>query len=91
MQLVRVSSFFSRAGDGWEMKAIAACVVGATALMGGRGSMTAILLGALIIAIIENALVMLRITYFWTYMVFGLVIIGSVLSRTFVQRGRLRR
>jgi simple sugar transport system permease protein len=91
MQLVRVSSFFSRAGDGWEMKAIAACVVGATALMGGRGSMTAILLGALIISVIENALVMLRITYFWTYMVFGLVIIGSVLSRTFVQRGRLRR
>jgi simple sugar transport system permease protein len=88
MQLVRVSSFFSRAGDGWEMKAIAACVVGATALMGGRGSMTAILLGALIISVIENALVMLRITYFWTYMVFGLVIIGSVLSRTFVQRLR---
>jgi simple sugar transport system permease protein len=91
MQLVRVSSFFSRAGDGWEMKAIAACVVGATALMGGRGSMAAIVLGALIIAVIENALVMLRITYFWTYMVFGLVIIGSVLSRTIVQRGRLRR
>jgi simple sugar transport system permease protein len=91
MQLVRVGSFFSRAGDGWEMKAIAACVVGATALMGGRGSMAAIVLGALIIAVIENALVMLRITYFWTYMVFGLVIIGSVLSRTIVQRGRLRR
>jgi simple sugar transport system permease protein len=91
MQVVRVSSFFSRAGDGWELKAIAACVVGATALMGGRGSMAAIFLGALIISIIENALVMLRITYFWTYMVFGLVIIGSVLSRTIVQRGRLRR
>lgn len=91
MQVVRVSSFFSRAGDGWEMKAIAACVVGATALTGGRGSMAAILLGALIISVIENALVMLRITYFWTYMVFGLVIIGSMLSRAFVQRGRLRR
>ena len=91
MQVVRVGSFFSQAGDGWELKAIAACVVGATALMGGRGSMAAIFLGALIISIIENALVMLRITYFWTYMVFGLVIIGSVLSRTIVQRGRLRR
>jgi simple sugar transport system permease protein len=53
--------------------------------------MSAIFLGALIISVIENALVMLRITYFWTYMVFGLVIIGSVLSRTMVQRGRLRR
>ncbi len=91
MQVVRVGSCFSRAGDGWELKAIAASVVGATALMGGRGSMPAIFLGALIIMIIENALVMLRITYFWTYMVFGLVIIGSVLSRTIAQRGRLRR
>jgi simple sugar transport system permease protein len=91
MQVVRVSSFFSRAGDGWELKAIAASVVGGTALMGGRGSMTGIFLGALIISIIENALVMLRITYFWTYMVFGFVIIASVILRTAIERSRLSR
>jgi len=91
MQVVRVSSFFSRAGDGWELKAIAASVVGGTALMGGRGSMTGIFLGALIISIIENALVMLRITYFWTYMVFGFVIITSVILRTSIERSRLSR
>jgi simple sugar transport system permease protein len=87
-QAVRVSSFFSRAGDGWELKAVAASVVGATALMGGRGSMAAIFLGALVISIIENALVMLRITYFWTYMVFGFVIIASLLFRTWLEKSR---
>ncbi len=88
MQVVRVSTFFSRAGDGWELKALAACVVGATALMGGRGSMLGIFLGALIISVIENALVMLRITYFWTYMVFGFVIIASVALRTSLEKSR---
>jgi simple sugar transport system permease protein len=68
MQVVRVSSFFSRAGDGWELKAIAASVVGATALMGGRGSMPGILL----------------------YMVFGFVIIVSVVLRGSLERSRLR-
>ncbi|MEA1964075.1 MAG: ABC transporter permease [Candidatus Aerophobetes bacterium] len=89
MQIVRVSTFSSRAGDGWELKAIAASVVGGTALMGGRGIMAGIFLGALIISVIENGLVVLRISYFWTYVVFGLVIVFSVLSSRYLERRRL--
>jgi len=91
MQIIRVSSFSSRAGDGWELKAIAASVVGGTALTGGRGIMIGIFLGALIISIIENGLVVLRIPYFWTYVVFGLVIIFSVLSSRYLERRELTR
>jgi len=89
MQIVRVSSFFSRAGEGWELKAIAASVVGGTFLMGGIGSMTGIFLGAFTISVIENGLVVLRIPYFWTYVVFGLVIIFSVLSSMYMERRKL--
>jgi len=91
IQIIRVSSFSSRAGDGWELKAIAASVVGGTALAGGRGSMVGIFLGALIISAIENGLVVLRIPYFWTYVVFGLVIIFSVLSSRYLERRGLKR
>ena len=89
MQIIRVSSFSSRAGDGWELKAIAASVVGGTALMGGRGNMAGIFLGVVIISVIENGLVVLRIPYFWTYVVFGLVIISSVLLSRYLEKRRL--
>ena len=89
MQIIRVSSFSSRAGDGWELKAIAASVVGGTALMVGRGNMAGIFLGVVIISVIENGLVVLRIPYFWTYVVFGLVIISSVLLSRYLEKRRL--
>ncbi len=89
IQIIRVSSFSSRAGDGWELKAIAASVVGGTALTGGRGGMAGIFLGAVIITVIENGLVVLRIPYFWTYVVFGLVIISSVFMSRYLERRKL--
>lgn len=89
MQIVRVGSFTSRAGDGWELKAIAASVVGGTALSGGIGSMLGIFWGALIISIIENGLVIMRISYSWTYTVFGVVIVSSVIISLFIEKKRL--
>lgn len=90
IQTIRVSSFFSRAGDGWEFKAITAAVVGGTSLRGGIGSMAGIFLGALTIQIIENAVVSLRIDYFWVYVVTGLILILSVVLSTYLERMRLR-
>ena len=90
MQIIRVSSFSSRAGQGWELKAVAASVVGGTSLMGGIGSMMGIFCGTLIIVVIENALTMLRIPYSWTYVVFGLVIISSVLINLYMERRKLK-
>jgi len=90
MQVIRVGAFFPQAGQGWELKAIASSVVGGTALMGGKGSMVGIFLGALIICVIENALVMLRIPYFYTHIVFALVMITSVLLSMHTEGRRLR-
>lgn len=89
MQIVRVGTFSSRAGDGWELKAIAASVVGGTALTGGIGSMAGIFLGALIISAIENGLVVLRIPYYWTFIIFGVVIISSVIISSFIEKRKL--
>jgi len=57
--------------------------------IGGRRG--GIFLGALTITVIENGLVLLRIPYFWTYIIFGLVIISSVLSSLYLERKRLGR
>jgi simple sugar transport system permease protein len=86
IQTTRLSAFSSRVGTGWELKAIAAAVVGGTSLRGGIGNMVGIFLGALIIIVIENALVLARLPYEWTYMAFGLVILFSVLLDLFIEK-----
>ena len=90
MQALRLGSFAATQGIGFELKAIAASVVGGTSLMGGIGSMVGIVCGTLIIVVIENALTSLRIPYSWTYVVFGLVILSSVLFDMYLERRRLR-
>ena len=85
-QIGRLACFTSRTGDGWELKAVAASVVGGTSLRGGMGNMLGIFLGATTISVIENGLVVLRIPYFWTYVFFGLVILFSVLSSMYIER-----
>ncbi len=52
--------------------------------------MVGIFLGSITISVIENGLVMLRISYFWTYIIFALVIILSVLSSIYLKRRKLR-
>ncbi len=89
MQIARVGVFTSRAGDGWELKAIAASVVGGTALTGGIGSIAGVFWGALIISIIENGLVVMRIAYAWTFTIFGVVLVGSVILSIFIEQRRL--
>ena len=89
LQIVRVGTFSSRAGDGWELKAIAASVVGGTALTGGIGSIVGVFWGALIISVIENGLVILRIPYAWTFTVFGVVIVSSVMVSNLIERRRM--
>jgi simple sugar transport system permease protein len=79
MQMFRASLFTARAGDGLELSAVAAAVIGGTALSGGIGSVAGVFWGAMAISLIENGLVMLRIPYWWTFTVFGGIIILSVI------------
>jgi len=90
MQLVRVSSFSSRVGTEWELKVIAAAVVGGTSLLGGRGSMPGVFMGALVIIIIENALNVGRLPYEWTYTVYGLIIMLSALLDLYIEKRKLK-
>ena len=85
IQIIRVSAFSSRVGTGWELRVIAAAVVGGTSLRGGRGTMFGIFLGACIIVVIENALVIMRLAYEWTFMVYGLVIMFAALLDLFIE------
>jgi erythritol transport system permease protein len=65
-------------GDSFELNAIAAVVLGGTSLMGGRGSITGSLLGACVIGVLSDGLVMLGVSQFWQMVIKGTVIILAV-------------
>jgi ribose transport system permease protein len=65
-------------GQSYELDAIAAVILGGTSFTGGIGSIWGTLIGALIIAILTNGLILLGISDIWQYIIKGLVIIGAV-------------
>ena len=73
---------FANAGNGYEMDAIAAVVVGGTAMSGGRGSLIGAFIGMLIMGVMNNILNSVGIPTFLTEAVKGAIIIFAV----FIQR-----
>ena len=66
------------AGDGAEMDAIAAVVVGGTSMAGGTGTIGGTIIGGLIIGVLNNGLNLLNVNSFWQYVVKGTVILLAV-------------
>ncbi|MFD2164005.1 ABC transporter permease [Paradesertivirga mongoliensis] len=75
----RLDSAQPNAGMGYELDSIAAVVIGGTSLSGGRGSIMGTVLGALIIGVLNNGLVLLDVSPFWQQVVKGLVILLAVI------------
>lgn len=75
LSTVRVGNISPIQGEGLELRAIAACVIGGTALMGGRGSVLGAFLGVLLMFIIEDVLLLLRAPGFFLQLFVGLIII----------------
>jgi len=75
----RLQSAQPTAGQGYELDAIAAVVVGGTSLAGGIGSITGTLVGALIIGVLNNALNLLDVSSYYQMIAKGSVILLAVL------------
>jgi ribose/xylose/arabinose/galactoside ABC-type transport system permease subunit len=66
-------------GDAFEMNAIAAVVLGGTSLAGGRGGMGGTLIGAFVIGVLNDGLVMMGVSSFWQKVIKGAVIVFAVI------------
>ena len=66
-------------GTGYEMDAISVAAIGGTSLAGGEGTMGGVLLGAMILGVINNGMIMMRINSYWQMVVKGLVIAIAVI------------
>ncbi len=75
----RIASAHPAAGTGYELDAIAASVIGGASLMGGEGSIPGAVVGAIIMASIQNGLNLLNVNPFWQKVAIGVILIVAVL------------
>jgi ribose transport system permease protein len=75
----RLDSAQPNAGTSYELDAIAAVVIGGTSLNGGKGSVWGTVIGAVIIGVLNNGLVLLNVSPFWQQVVKGGVILLAVI------------
>lgn len=87
IQAARLSIGHPAAGEGYELLAIAACILGGVSLMGGEGNIFGILVGAALIGVVQNEMVMLNINPFWHKIVISLVLLVAI-TLDYVRRRR---
>jgi erythritol transport system permease protein len=73
-------------GETFELNAIAAVVLGGTSLMGGRGTIVGTLIGAFVIGVLADGLVLVGVSEFWQMVIKGLVIVLAVILDQFQRR-----
>jgi ribose transport system permease protein len=83
MYMLRLNISSPILGVGFELKAIAAVVIGGTSMSGGKGSMMGTFLGACIIGVLDNGLILIGMGDFARQMVTGLIIIVAVIIDTY--------
>jgi rhamnose transport system permease protein len=95
LSAMRFSIVPSNAGMGLELKAIAAVVVGGTAITGGRGRVVGTLIGVALLGTIGTALTFMGINPFWEKAIQGAIILAALVSDVAIGRlakspGKLR-
>ena len=82
IMVARFNSAQSSMGVSWELDAIASAVIGGTSLMGGLGSVFGVLIGASIIGVIRNGLILMQVSAYWQTLIIGaIVILAAVIDR----------
>jgi ribose transport system permease protein len=83
MYMLRLNIASPILGVGFELNAIAAVVIGGTSMSGGKGSMVGTFLGACIIGVLNNGLLLIGLGDFARQMVTGAIIILAVIIDTY--------
>ena len=71
------------------MEAISVAVIGGMSLTGGVGSIAGILLGALVLGVIDNGMIMIGLASYWQMVVKGIVIVIAVIFDIYKKKGAL--
>jgi rhamnose transport system permease protein len=86
----RVGTVTVALASGWELTALSAAVIGGVSVLGGSGSVIGAALGAVVLAMIDNGLVLLRVPEFWRMFLQGSAIVAAVTADVVIEK-RIRR
>ncbi len=86
VQSLRLNSFLPSIGEGMELQAVAAAVIGGTSLAGGIGSILGGLIGATLIRVIDNGMVMSQVNASWFKFAIGALTIFAVVGNSWLRR-----
>jgi ribose transport system permease protein len=89
--LSRTNSAGATIGDGYEFDAIAAVVVGGTAMEGGKGGFKGTIFGAIFISAMRNALQLIGLSNYWQQVLLGIVIIAIILYDVINAKVRMKK
>lgn len=81
-----VAYFWPSLGDGYLLNTLASVFLGGTSVFGGTGTILGTFLGAFIIGAIEAATVAVGLTGFWTQLIYGFIIVLSVIMHTYLRK-----
>lgn len=74
----RVASAQVSLGQGWELNVIASIILGGTSMFGGVGSIMGTIIGALIMSVLQNGMVLMNVSPYWQNIVVGIIIVATV-------------
>jgi D-xylose transport system permease protein len=89
LQTARLDSASPGVGQFLALDAIAAAVIGGTSLMGGIGSVTGAMAGALLLSTIDNGMSILNMSSFAQLVLKGLILLGAVALDQYANRRRM--
>jgi ribose transport system permease protein len=75
----RMNSAEPSVGEGWLMPAITASIIGGVSLRGGQGTVSGTLAGALLMAVLDNGIVLVNISSYWQRVIIGGVVLLAIL------------
>ena len=80
--VARFNSAQPATGKGWELDAIASAVIGGTSLSGGVGTVLGLLIGATVMGVIRNGLVLMQVSAYWQdFIIGGIIVLAAVIDR----------